>query len=156
MKNIDELIDYIETFQNEKNWSNEIWLIKCAAITLKDKSKGQTLPIASVDCQREQLSGSSEITSKILSDFQGMEEECIKNVLRQLLLREPVLEDAKDLTKWQEEGEFNKYYLSYKGKKLGTVIRDFAIVNNQIGVKFIPFEQYDILEPDVINGKANF
>ena len=102
------------------------------------------------------VSGSSEITSKILSDFQGMEEECIKNVLRQLLLREPVLEDAKDLIKWQEEGEFSKYYLSYKGKKLGTVIRDFAIVNNQIGVRFIPFEQHDILEPDIINGKANF
>ena len=35
MNTIEELIEYIETFQDEKNWSNEIWLIKVAAIRLK-------------------------------------------------------------------------------------------------------------------------
>jgi hypothetical protein len=69
MKNIDELIDYIETFQNEKNWSNEIWLIKCAAIRLKDKSKGQTLPIDSViKCSHNYKS----------TGFMSVYEECTK------------------------------------------------------------------------------
>ncbi len=54
MKTIDKLIEYIETFQDEDNWSNEIWLIKVAAIKLKE-NQGQTLPIPNVGLRSEQL-----------------------------------------------------------------------------------------------------
>ena len=47
MKNIDDLIEYIETFQNEKDWSNDIWSIKCMAIVVKQNQLEQVskLPI---------------------------------------------------------------------------------------------------------------
>ena len=50
MKNIDDLIEYIETFQNEKDWSNDIWSIKCMAIVVKQNQLEQVskLPIHGV------------------------------------------------------------------------------------------------------------
>lgn len=39
MNTIQELIEYIETFQDEKNWSNDIWLIKVSAIKLKESQR---------------------------------------------------------------------------------------------------------------------
>ncbi len=37
MENIEQLIEYIETFQDEENWSNDVWSIKIAAIRLKEE-----------------------------------------------------------------------------------------------------------------------
>jgi hypothetical protein len=36
VKEINKLIEYIETFQDEKNWSNDVWSIKVAAIKAKE------------------------------------------------------------------------------------------------------------------------
>jgi hypothetical protein len=36
LKEINNLIQYIETFQDEENWSNDVWSIKVAAIKAKE------------------------------------------------------------------------------------------------------------------------
>ena len=89
----------------------------------------------------------SDIMAQITKNFAEAEENVIKEVLRQILKREPTLEDAKDLHKFQQEGEFDKYYLAYKNLKLGTVYRNTNIEGGKMGVKFVPFEMKDFLEP---------
>lgn len=84
----------------------------------------------------------AEITRKMME----AEENVIKDVLRNLLKREPTLEDAKDLHRFQQEGEFDKYYLAYKNLKLGTVYRNYNIEGGKMGVEFVPFETNDFLE----------
>lgn len=84
----------------------------------------------------------AEITRKMME----AEENVIKDVLRNLLKREPTLEDAKDLHRFQQEGEFDKYYLAYKNLKLGTVYRNYNIDGGKMGVEFVPFEAKDFLE----------
>ena len=36
LKEMNKLIEYVETFQDEENWSNDVWLIKVAAIKAKE------------------------------------------------------------------------------------------------------------------------
>jgi hypothetical protein len=85
--------------------------------------------------------------AQITKNFVEAEENVIKEVLQQILKREPTLEDAKDLCKFQQEGEFDKYYLAYKNLKLGTVFRNTNIEGGKMGVEFVPFEMKDFLEP---------
>lgn len=85
----------------------------------------------------------AEITRKMME----VEENVLKDVLRNLLKREPTLEDAKDLHRYQQEGEFDKYFLAYKNLKLGTVYRNYNIEGGKMGVEFVPFETKDFLEP---------
>ena len=87
----------------------------------------------------------SDMMAQITKNFAEVEENVIKEVLRQILKREPTLEDAKDLHRFQKEGEFDKYYLAYKNMKLGTVYRNTN--SGKIGVEFVPFEMKDFLEP---------
>jgi Na+-translocating ferredoxin:NAD+ oxidoreductase RnfG subunit len=89
----------------------------------------------------------SDIMAQITKNFAEAEENVIKEVLRQILKREPTLEDAKDLHKFQKEGEFDKYYLAYKNLKLGTVYRNMNTEGGKMGVEFVPFEMKDFLEP---------
>lgn len=89
----------------------------------------------------------TDMMAQITKNFAEAEEKVIKDVLRQLLKREPTLEDAKDLHRFQQEGEFDKYYLAYKGLKLGTVYRNTNIGGGKMGVEFVPFEMKDFLEP---------
>ena len=89
----------------------------------------------------------SDIMAQITKNFADAEENVIKEVLRQILKREPTLEDAKDLLKFQQEGEFDKYYLAYKNLKLGTVYCNTNIEGGKMGVEFVPFEMKDFLEP---------
>jgi Na+-translocating ferredoxin:NAD+ oxidoreductase RnfG subunit len=89
----------------------------------------------------------TDMMAQITKNFADAEENVIKEVLRQLLKREPTLEDAKDLHKFQLEGEFDKYYLAYKNLKLGTVYRNTNIEGGKMGVEFVPFEMKDFLEP---------
>ncbi|HND46691.1 MAG TPA: hypothetical protein PLC61_09895 [Chitinophagales bacterium] len=88
-----------------------------------------------------------ELYNLISKKMAEAEENVIKDVLRQLLKREPTLEDAKDLHKFQKEGEFDKYHLAYKNLKLGTVYRNINIEGGKMGVEFVPFEMKDFLEP---------
>jgi hypothetical protein len=90
-----------------------------------------------------------DIMTKITNNLLNAEEEVLKGVLRQILKREPTLEDAKDLQRFQQQGEFDKYYLAYKNLKLGTVYRNTNIEGGSMGVKFVPFEMKDFLEPAV-------
>lgn len=94
------------------------------------------------------VSGSAipDMMTEITKQMAEAEENCIKEVLRQLLQREPTLEDAKDLHKFQREGEFDKYYLAYKNLKLGTVYRNFNLEGGKMEFNFIPFEIKDFLE----------
>jgi hypothetical protein len=89
----------------------------------------------------------SDIMSQITKKMANEERKVIKEVLRQIIKREPTLEDAKDLHKFKQEGEFNKYYLAYKNLKLGTVYRNINIEEGKMGVDFVPFEMKDFLEP---------
>ena len=89
----------------------------------------------------------SDMMAQIINNFADVEENVLKEVLRQILKREPTLEDAKDLHRFQKEGEFDKYYLAYKNMKLGTVYRNTNIEGGKIGVEFVPFEMKDFLEP---------
>ena len=84
-----------------------------------------------------------EITKKLAE----AEENVIKEVLRKILEREPTLEDAKDLQRFHQEGEFDKYYLAYKNLKLGTVYRNTNLETGKMGVSFVPFGDKDFLKP---------
>ena len=88
-----------------------------------------------------------DMMEQITENFANAEENVIKEVLRQLLKREPTLEDVKDLQKFHQEGEFDKYYLAYKNLKLGTVYLNTNITAGKMGVEFVPFETKDFLEP---------
>lgn len=83
----------------------------------------------------------------IINKIQELEVNILKEVLRQILKREPTLEDAKDLTRFKRDGEFDKYYLAYKNMKLGTVHYNMNIEGCRVGVEFVPFEMKDFLEP---------
>jgi Na+-translocating ferredoxin:NAD+ oxidoreductase RnfG subunit len=85
--------------------------------------------------------------AQITKNFAEAEKNVIKEVLRQILKRDPTLEDAKDLHKFQQEGEFDKYYLAYKNLKLGTVYRNTNIEGGKMGFEFMPFEMKNFLEP---------
>ena len=89
----------------------------------------------------------SDMMAQINKNFADAEENVIKEILRQILKREPTLDDAKDLQQFQQEGEFDKYYLAYKNLKLGTVYRNTNIEGGKMGVEFVPFEMNDFLEP---------
>jgi hypothetical protein len=69
------------------------------------------------------------------------EEDIIKQVLRQILGREPVLEDAKDLTKaYRTDISHTDYDLSYKNIPVGKVIFEFN--GPSFSVTFTPNERY--------------
>lgn len=69
-----------------------------------------------------------------------LEENLIKEILRQSLGREPVLEDVKNLHKHQQESKSKKYYLTYKNLKLGTIYKNYNSKGGKVVVKFISFE----------------
>lgn len=104
------------------------------------------------------VSGSAlpDMMAQITKQMMEAEENVLKDVLRNLLKREPTLEDAKDLHRYQQEGEFDKYFLAYKNLKLGTVYRNYNIEGGKMGVEFVPFETKDFLELAEINGKVTF
>ena len=93
------------------------------------------------------MSALTDMMAQITKNFTDAEENVIKEVLRQILKREPTLEDVKDLHRFQQEGEFDKYYLAYKNLKLGTVYLNTNIEGKKMGVEFVPFEMKDFLEP---------
>jgi hypothetical protein len=89
----------------------------------------------------------SDMMAQITKNFAEAEENVIKDVLRRILKREPTLEDAKHLHTFWQEGEFDKYYLSYKNLKLGTVYRNTNIEGGKMKIEFVPFKMKEFLEP---------
>lgn len=87
----------------------------------------------------------SDIVTNIIKQRMQAEESVIKEVLRQLLKREPTLEDAKNLHIYQKQGEFNKYRLDYKNLKLGTIYRNTNFIDGKIEIEFIPFKAEDLI-----------
>lgn len=79
----------------------------------------------------------------ILEKFRTCESELIKQVLTQLLKREPTLSDAKDLTRYYPEDVVDRYMIAYKGLKLGVVKISFI----DYCVTFEPLDNKEFLEP---------
>lgn len=77
----------------------------------------------------------------ILPKVKNMEESVLKQVLKQVLHREPREKDAKKCTKLYEEGEPLNYYFSYRDQVLGRII--FDMNGPQITVTFKPNEIYN-------------
>lgn len=96
----------------------------------------------------------TEITRKMAE----AEEMVIKDVLRNLLKREPTIDDAKDIQILKIEGCFDWYFLAYKNLKLGKVTRNYDLEGGKIGVRFDSCEMKDFLEPATTNNgtKLNF
>lgn len=128
-------------------------------LTQKDSMKNKTPKLVlNKALNIADVSGSAlpDMMVQITKQMMEAEENVIKDVLRQLLKREPTLEDAKDLHRFQKEGEFYKYYLAYKNLKLGIVHRNTNIEGGKMGAEFVPFETKDFLELAEINGKVTF
>lgn len=88
----------------------------------------------------------SDIMLSVNKQFLEAEEKVVKEVLRNLLKREPTIEDAKDLTKFYMDGQFDKYHLAYKNLKLGNVHFNMALDGKNFGIEFIPCDTKDFLE----------
>lgn len=76
----------------------------------------------------------------ILPEVKRMEESVLKQVLKQVLHREPREKDAKKCTKVYEDGEPLNYYFSYRDQVLGRVV--FDLQGPQITVTFKPNKIY--------------
>lgn len=63
-----------------------------------------------------------DMQEMILDQILEIHENILKEVLRQILKREPVIEDAKRLTRYEYEGVFDYYDLAFDNVKIGRVI----------------------------------
>lgn len=67
-----------------------------------------------------------KMQSEVAKQMIRIEEDCINGVLRQVLKREPTIEDYKECTQSYKEGEDDGYYIAYKGVNLGRITRAFS------------------------------
>lgn len=80
---------------------------------------------------------SFDIFKEYINQMKKTEEECLKNVLREILKREPTLQDFKDCTMiFPEEGNQNKYYFMHLGICYGFVTKE--IIDYTFEVTFDP------------------
>ena len=99
----------------------------------------------------------TEIINKIQEGFANAEEHVIKTVLKELLKKDPTIEDFKNVSILRFEGVFEYYFLAYNNLKLGKIYRDFNLTgDNKMTVRFVPCEMDEFLEKAVINNKLNF
>lgn len=98
-----------------------------------------------------------EIANEFIQKFIETEDKLLKQVAKNLLKREPTIEDYRDFQVLRMEGVEDEYDLAYKNMKLGTVKRNFhPDENGKAGVVFTPFEMKDFLEPVLTpEGKYN-
>lgn len=80
------------------------------------------------------------IQEDIVTQMIQKHEDLLKEILRQILKREPVLEDAKDLCRITMDGVIDKYDLAYKGHKIGVVTIDSDYKNGKVGYTFYPYK----------------
>ena len=81
------------------------------------------------------------LVEKVLVSLKAAEEAALKEVLRQILRREPTIEDAKLCQQYFDGIDPNKYQLFYRTYLLGTVYINFGREGEQPGVTFKPSEQ---------------
>lgn len=67
------------------------------------------------------------------------EEECIKGVLRNLLDREPTMDDAKACGQILSDPWNGSYQLLYNGIKIGTV--QYVVEDDKFRVLFVPVQK---------------
>lgn len=86
-------------------------------------------------------------SSYLIDKLRNHEEQVLRDIMRQVLNREPTIEDCKDFQRIFLQGEAN-YTLAYKGIDLGKVVfntgYDYSHVDplyrpNKAGVSFEPF-----------------
>ena len=81
----------------------------------------------------------ASFSRQIISSIHKAEEDVIKQVLKELLKRNPTFDDAKKVTRVFREGLYDKYTLAYDGSPLGIVEMNFSgIVPHRYCVNFTP------------------
>lgn len=83
----------------------------------------------------------NHLMQKVISKMRDNEEQVLKTVVKQILKREPVIEDAKRLTKMFYEGEPLNYDLAFDGVKVGKVVFDITGIN--WGITFHPEKEFE-------------
>jgi hypothetical protein len=85
-----------------------------------------------------------EIKKSVILNIYKAEEDCIKEVLRQLLKRDLTIEDAKLCNRGFDDTKPNQYQLAYDGVPLGVIKYNYPNISineptNYTGsVEFIP------------------
>jgi hypothetical protein len=83
----------------------------------------------------------SIIAQQIINTIHRAEEDVVKQVLQQLLLRDVTLDDYKKVTRVFREGINDKYHLTYDGYCLGEIEMNFnPDTINRYCVRFTPKE----------------
>jgi hypothetical protein len=72
--------------------------------------------------------------------WKRMEEKLIKEVLKQLLKRDLVIDDAKRVTRMFKDGMFDKYTLAVDNVPIGQVFYEFF--GQRVSIRFEPLEMY--------------
>lgn len=77
-------------------------------------------PIEPINLACRDIPGADRLWESIWEDLRRKQEEIIKQVLRELLKREPDTEDFKNCTLGFYQGE-SKYLFAFEGVSLGTI-----------------------------------
>lgn len=86
-----------------------------------------------------------DMQSQAIRKMANAEEEVIKKVLRQILKREPIIEDAKKCTCLFRRDNINQYDFIYDGVCLGNIKRNFGKITDNIpnfNIEFTPAEEF--------------
>lgn len=83
----------------------------------------------------------AEITGK----WMGLHENLVKHILRKILNREPIPEDAKELSFIFMQDIEDKKDLAYKGEKIGTIVNNYGYSDGRMGFVFYPTEKFSFL-----------
>lgn len=97
---------------------------------------------------RGELESVPPIQEHLINMFRAKESELIKEVLIQLLKREPHTEDAQNVERRFLKGETGWYVLFYKGVELGKVTYSFNDMNpftfaNNMKITFTPHKDFE-------------
>jgi len=79
---------------------------------------------------------------EIMNNWVGLHENIIKKLLREILKREPIPEDAKELSFISMELLDDKKDVAYQMAKIGTIEYNFGNKDGRMGFTFYPTEHY--------------
>lgn len=83
--------------------------------------------------------------TEIMNSWTGLHENLVKQILREILKREPVPEDAKELSFISMEGLDDKRDVAYQMAKIGTIQYNFGDKDGKMGLTFYPTDHYSKL-----------
>jgi len=92
--------------------------------------------ISYANCNENIDNANQHIAQEFIKHINDVHETIIMNVLRELLQREPKMEDGALLTMIYQEGEMMNYDLAYLGEIIGRM--EFHIMPPNARVTFIP------------------